>query len=636
MRVVGALVALIALLGALTTTATHAAPTPRSQSIISSILEYGNACQGANVPPSGFPDSGLAADCLKVYGVALGKLDGTFGEDDLLRRSQVSSLLVRLMQVAGQSLSRTFQFPDVNATTVPDPQVRHEIELLAGSGIIVGFPGGTFRPAAPLTVTQGAALVVRTLAFLHDQDARVPAFADQGSTAADYDFAVDNQLLLNGSSDLNGAIYDTSREGMANRGVLAEMLAQALQVLVDARVVQPIGQGHADGELGPGVQVATFTVDGPNVVRLVAVDRTQGVEIRSTLATGRLTGRLPTTDISRRWHAAVAVNGDFFLNNGEPAHPFATGGRLLKAPATIEDSMGFSATDPREAFYGTPSPVMWAAVPESGATMVIDLANDGAPGPDQLALFTREGATATSPPSDACYARTVPVLPPQHNAQGSTTQLHKVTAVGCDAAPTSVGDDDVLVASASGTRASFITSMQPGQNVDIGWSMRPDWPGLFDSTGSNTTLVHNGAPSTDVIVNDGPFYETRAPRTAVGQLADGRDVLVTVDGRRPGYSVGMTPYELAEVLVSFGVVEATNLDGGGSTTLVIGGRLINRPSDAAGERAVGTALVVVATGTPDPPFTQGVNAPPPGANDDLDDPASWSGYSKTLPQTQRR
>jgi hypothetical protein len=94
----------------------------------------------------------------------------------------------------------------------------------------------------------------------------------------------------------------------------------------------------------------------------------------------------------------------------------------------------------------------------------------------------------------------------------------------------------------------------------------------------------------------------------------------------------MTPYQFAELLVSFGVVEATNLDGGGSTTLVIGGRLINRPSDAAGERPVGTALVVVASGTPDPAETQGVNAPPPTATDELSDPASWSGYSKTLPR----
>src|SRR3954449_5719451 len=211
--VVRVVVALVALLGVVAV----AAARPAESAVLNTPLDYSNACQGASAPPNGFADAGTAADCLRVYGVALGKLDGTFGEDDMLVRSQVSSLLVRLMQAAGTTLSRTYGFPDVTGTTVPDQQVRHEIELLAGSGIIVGFPDGAFRPGSQLTVTQGAALVVRTLAYLHDHNANVPPFADQGSTAADYDFAVDNQLLLGGSVDIHGATYDTSREGLGKR-----------------------------------------------------------------------------------------------------------------------------------------------------------------------------------------------------------------------------------------------------------------------------------------------------------------------------------------------------------------------------------------------------------------------------------
>jgi hypothetical protein len=77
------------------------------------------------------------------------------------------------------------------------------------------------------------------------------------------------------------------------------------------------------------------------------------------------------------------------------------------------------------------------------------------------------------------------------------------------------------------------------------------------------------------------------------------------------------------------VVEATNLDGGGSSTMVVGGQLVNSPSDAAGERPVGTALVVVAAGTPDPPPSTGVDAPPPSANASLSDPASYGGWLAT-------
>ena len=69
----------------------------------------------------------------------------------------------------------------------------------------------------------------------------------------------------------------------------------------------------------------------------------------------------------------------------------------------------------------------------------------------------------------------------------------------------------------------------------------------------------------------------RAPRSAVGQLADGRIVLVAVDGRQPGYSVGMTNFELAQTLVRLGAVTGMALDSGGSTTMAFDGALLNRP-----------------------------------------------------------
>lgn len=84
----------------------------------------------------------------------------------------------------------------------------------------------------------------------------------------------------------------------------------------------------------------------------------------------------------------------------------------------------------------------------------------------------------------------------------------------------------------------------------------------------------------------------RAPRTAFGLLRDGRYVLVTIDGRRPGYSVGATLPELAKVMQELGAAEAINLDGGGSTTMWLRGRTVNLPSDGR-ERPVSTALVVL-------------------------------------------
>jgi exopolysaccharide biosynthesis protein len=97
------------------------------------------------------------------------------------------------------------------------------------------------------------------------------------------------------------------------------------------------------------------------------------------------------------------------------------------------------------------------------------------------------------------------------------------------------------------------------------------------------------------------FAPVRHPRTLVGVASGGRRVLlIVIDGRQAGYSVGTTNRESARVALALGATEAVNLDGGGSTTMVVARRranstrfeVVNRPSDAQGERAVGNALVI--------------------------------------------
>ncbi|MCC7308549.1 MAG: phosphodiester glycosidase family protein [Acidobacteria bacterium] len=88
------------------------------------------------------------------------------------------------------------------------------------------------------------------------------------------------------------------------------------------------------------------------------------------------------------------------------------------------------------------------------------------------------------------------------------------------------------------------------------------------------------------------FAETRHPRTAVAKLKGGKFLMITVDGRQPGVSVGMNLQELAEYLLSLGAVDAMNLDGGGSTTMFLDGKVINTPSDKEGERKIGDAILV--------------------------------------------
>lgn len=88
------------------------------------------------------------------------------------------------------------------------------------------------------------------------------------------------------------------------------------------------------------------------------------------------------------------------------------------------------------------------------------------------------------------------------------------------------------------------------------------------------------------------WQRQRHPRTIIGEYANGDLVLIVVDGRQANWSQGVTLEELQIKLLDLGVVEAYNLDGGGSSTFVFDGEVLNRPSDGR-ERPVATNIVIM-------------------------------------------
>jgi len=90
------------------------------------------------------------------------------------------------------------------------------------------------------------------------------------------------------------------------------------------------------------------------------------------------------------------------------------------------------------------------------------------------------------------------------------------------------------------------------------------------------------------------FTDVRHPRTMVGVDRRGFLWLVTIDGRQPDHSVGMTFAELIALANRLELQSVLNLDGGGSTTMVVAGEIVNRPSDATGPRPVSDAILVKA------------------------------------------
>lgn len=84
-----------------------------------------------------------------------------------------------------------------------------------------------------------------------------------------------------------------------------------------------------------------------------------------------------------------------------------------------------------------------------------------------------------------------------------------------------------------------------------------------------------------------------APRTGIGQKADGTVILVVIDGRQPSWSMGATLRDLMNVFIEYGAVNAANLDGGSSTEMIYDGQVINKLWNIYGERYIPTSFIVL-------------------------------------------
>jgi hypothetical protein len=171
-----------------------------------------------------------------------------------------------------------------------------------------------------------------------------------------------------------------------------------------------------------------------------------------------------------------------------------------------------------------------------------------------------------------------------------------------DSAGSSIIPHDGVVLSCSGAGYDWAkANVREGMNVKIITeieALKPEVQSGFqaaeDIVGGVSQLVENGQIAMtwqrEGAAED--FARGRHPRTAIAKLKNGRLLLLAADGRQIGVSMGLTLQELAQMLVEMGAEYAINLDGGGSTTMVVNGTIVNKPSDPVGERPVSDALLV--------------------------------------------
>jgi Phosphodiester glycosidase len=380
------------------------------------------------------------------------------------------------------------------------------------------------------------------------------------------------------------------RRHLIAAAVVALTMALALVATADAAPKLPASFKSAERQtLGTGLEHDTLTGRTPDeVINVARIDRGAPFELHAVPANGGIgRGLERTSSICGRVHCVAAVNGDFFGPRGDiPLGAVVSLGQLLRAPLNGHPQLMLSGA-------GAPSAGDLALT----ATLVTDdLQSLGTDGVNQtltgngVVLYTTAIGSTTGTPNG-----TTEIAVTARNPAGPLL-LGKTTLVHVDRTPTHGGNAPVpangAILAARGSGVARVNDLlrrvraesSPDALLRVGSS-----GDTAESIGGGPMLVHNGAVAVPDVRND--FFLGRHPRTIVGWTSRGDILLVTVDGRQPGRSAGMTLVEAARFMIAMGATEAMNLDGGGSTTFVAKGRVLNRPSDRAIRRGKRTIVL---------------------------------------------
>ena len=208
----------------------------------------------------------------------------------------------------------------------------------------------------------------------------------------------------------------------------------------------------------------------------------------------------------------------------------------------------------------------------SGSQIDLQTVNS-APGKNGLALFNAYWGTEVSLGLEGCYARFAPNgSDPEAAYQFSCGTLNDI--------PLKIGEF-VLVG-----RGAAATWLAENSASAISFSTAFPLAAIDFMVGGSHVLIQNAA----VTQLDSPPSGSR-PRTAIGIDTEGFVYLVVVDGDSD-LSAGMTLVELQQYLNSLGLVNAINLDGGGSSTIVVQNTVQNFPSEGGVERVVAAVVEI--------------------------------------------
>lgn len=339
-------------------------------------------------------------------------------------------------------------------------------------------------------------------------------------------------------------------------------------------------------------------------------------ELRLALADSVIAGRRTVPEIARDAGALVAVNGSFFVMRdeegvvGDVTGTAVFGGKLLseairgRTTVIIENSPEIALR-----FDSSPMPVVlnWSdgvLTEIDGVNRAIGLTRNCGNLGDQpndraahdvtcsdsgeLVLLTPEAGF--EPPDNAAVFK----LSPDGRLSSSS---HAARSDGEDAYLVATGDRiaelraRLDIANRVSVRTGFESAGPDTDALSGGPLLLMSGAHVFNEALEGWTIAQSQSPARRDEMHR--WMNLRNPRTAIGRRKDGTILIVVIDGRQPDRSVGVTIDELRAVMASLGAVDAINLDGGGSTTMALRGELSNVPSDPAGARPVGDALLLI-------------------------------------------
>ena len=358
-------------------------------------------------------------------------------------------------------------------------------------------------------------------------------------------------------------------------------------------------------EVAPGVRwTPILREQGPVRINVLELDPAL---VHGVLSNNRVAGRERVSRMARRVGAVAAVNGGYFGPSGDPVGVLAIDGALLSEPV-----------DGRSALVVAAGRAAVGPIRFSGSVTInaVERVLDGVERTRGLipACGGRGGDVPTTRPNAVLTctdASELVLLSPSYGAppprEGGVEAVLRDGSVASVRAPgTGPVPRDGLLLTGTGDAARFLRNAAlPRSHAEIQLTLtaagRPlelaqqtlvvgAGPRLLRGGRVAVTATAEGFAPPQAPAFYGTFVAARQPRTLAGVRADGKLLLVTVDGRRPGWSTGMTLPEAARLMRSLGAREALNLDGGGSTTMAVRGEVVNRPSDRTGERRVSNGV----------------------------------------------